>query len=88
MINKKKALFLLAEYGDAVVDFVGRKESIVCTTDFDNLYIRSIRRDQRFPLKGNILVFDWTNNIFAALPIKDIRNISPLSSVLGNKRDG
>ena len=39
-------------------------------------------------LKGNILVFNWTDNEFAALPIKDIKHISPLSTVLGNKRDG
>ena len=89
MINKKKALFLLSEYGDAVVDFTDRrKESIVCTTDFDNKYIQSIKRTQRFPLKGNILVFNWTDNEFAALPIKSIKNISPLSNVLGNKKNG
>lgn len=89
MINKKKALFLLSEYGDAVVDFVDRrKDSIVCTTDFDNKYIRNIRRTNRFPLKGNILVFNWTDNEFAALPIKLIRSITPLSTVLGNKKNG
>jgi len=89
MINKKKALFLLTEYGDATIDFMDRrKESVVCTTDFNNKHIRSIRRTQRFPLKGNILVFNWTDNQFAAIPIKDIRNITPLSTVLGNKRDG
>jgi len=90
MINKKKALFLLQEYGDAIIDFVGHvhKPSIVVTADFKNKYIQSIRRTQRFTLKGNILVFDWTNNQFIAIPIKEIKSISPLSTVLGNKRDG
>lgn len=89
MINKRTALFLLSQYGDAFIDFTNRKrESILATIDFNNKYIRSIKRTQRFPLKGNILIFDWTNNQFDAIPLKDIRVISPLSTLLGNKRDG
>lgn len=88
MINKKRALYLLNEYGDAIVDFVGRKDSIVVTSDFNNKYIRSIKRTQRFSLKGNILVFSWTDNEFTILPIKEVRNITPLANVLGNTRDG
>lgn len=90
MINKKKALFLFDMYGDAVVDFVGRTaaSSIVCTTDFNNKYIKSIKRSKRFSLKGNILVFDWTNNEFSALAVKDIKSITALSTILGNKKDG
>lgn len=88
MINKKTALFLLNQYGDSVIDFMDRRrESIVGTVEFNNKYIKSIRRTQRFPLKGNILIFDWTNNKFDAIPLRDIRVISPLSAILGNKRD-
>lgn len=88
MINKKKALFLLQEYGDAIIDFTDiRKPSIVVTSDFKNKHIQGIRRTQRFTLKGNILVFNWTDNEFMAIPTKEIRTITPLSSVLGNKRD-
>lgn len=94
MINKKKALYLLSEYGDAIIDFFyipppnGPMDSVVVTTDFNNSYIRSINRTQRFSLKGNILVFNWTDNKFDAIPIKYIKNITPLSTILGNKRDG
>lgn len=84
MINKKKALFLLQEYGDSVVDFTAGIAPIVCTTDFNNKYIRSIKKTKRFSLKGSILVFDWTNNCFSALEMKDIKKISPLSSILNN----
>lgn len=88
MINKKKALYLLQEYGDAVIDFSDRhKASIVVTTDFNNKYIKSIKRTKRFTLKGNILLFDWTNNEFIAVSTREIRTISPLATILGNQRD-
>lgn len=88
MINKRKVLSLLEQYGDAVIEFYKGREPVLCTTDFDNKYIRSIRRTQKFQLKGSILVFNWTDNEFAAIPVKDIRSIIPLSNILGNKKDG
>lgn len=87
-MNKKKALFLLTEFGDAVLEFNNNSEPCLVTTDFSEPYIRSIRRTEKFPLKGNILLFNWTDNKFAAIPTNTIKNIIPLSTILRNKRDG
>lgn len=85
MINKRKAITQMNEYGDFIVDFVyDIKDPVCCTTDFKNKYIRSIRRTKRFQFKGNILVFNWTDNEFQAIPIKDIKRITPLSNILNN----
>lgn len=86
MINKKRAITQMKEYGDFIVDMVNGR-SIAATIDFTTPYIRRIRRYKRFQFKGNILVFNWTDNEFEALPINTIRFISPMSKILNNIRD-
>ncbi len=86
MINKRAAIKLMVEYGDFIIDYMyGRLEPVVCTTDFKNKYIKNIRRNKRFNLKGCILVFNWTDNEFQAIPTSDIFKVTPLSSILNNK---
>ena len=87
-MNKKKALHLMTEFGDAILEFNDGRKPILATTDFSNKYIKSIRRTEKFALRGNILMFNWTNNMFAAVPTHVIRNITPLTSILRNVRDG
>lgn len=88
MINKRKAVHLFREFGDAVVEFTNKTPPALCTTDFNNKYIKKIKRKKIFPLKGNILVFNWTENEFQAIPTKYIKKLTPLNSILGNKKDG
>jgi len=88
MLNKRQIVALFRQFGDAVVEFTDGAEPALCTTDFKNKYIKSIRRTERFSLKGNILLFNWTDNEFQAIPVKRIKNLIPLSSILENKRDG
>lgn len=88
MINKNYLIKTMKAYGDFVIDFYGDRigeQSICATIDFDNKYIRSIRRTERFSFKGNILVFDWTNNKFDAIPLNKIKKVTPLASILQNK---
>jgi len=93
MINKKFLIKMMSNYGDFIIDFQNKvvngewvnREPICATTDFSTKYIRNIRRTERFPFKGNILVFNWTDNKFEAIPLKTIKGISPLSSILKNK---
>lgn len=87
MINKKRAINMMRDFSDFIIDFSNKRESIAATIDFDNKYIRSIRRYKNFQFKGNILIFNWTDNDFEAIPIKDIARITPLSSILDNIKD-
>ena len=82
-MTKNKVLYLLREFEDAVVDIKG-STSIVCTTNFKTKYIKQIRRTEKFSLKDNVLVFSWTDNKFAALPVRSIIKVAPLSSLLRN----
>lgn len=77
---------MMKEFGDFILDLPNRR-SIAATIDFSTKYIKSIRRYERFQFKGNILVFNWTDNKFEALPTESIRSITPLSSILNNVRD-
>jgi len=88
MIHKKKAIYKLREFGDAIITIIGEtgKREIAATIDFDNKYIKSIRKYKRFQFKGNILVFNWTDNIFEAIPTRTIVNIEPMSGILNNVR--
>lgn len=86
MMNKRKAISLLQEFGDAII-YLTNRQPIAVTTDFSTPYIKNIRRYQRFQFKGNILVFNWTDNKFEAIPVKTLKSITPLSSILNNTRD-
>ncbi len=86
MINKKRAISLLQEFGDSVIDLYNGTPSVV-TIDFSTPYIKTIRRTERFQFKGNVLIFNWTTNKFEAIPVRDIKAISPLSNILKNVRD-
>jgi hypothetical protein len=84
MINKRNAIFMLKNFGDAIIDFKDRREPILCTIDFNNKYIRMERREARQKLKGGILVFDWTNYKYDIIKVSDIYSITALSEVLQN----
>ena len=87
-VNKRKVISLLNDFGDAIVEFNNGDEAVLVTTDFSVNYIRKSKRIKRVSLKGKMLVFDWTNNTFATFLTKDVKNIIPLSKVLGNRRHG
>ena len=84
MIGKKYAIELLKRNGDSIIELTNG-EAILATTNFDNKYIRRIRRTKKFSLKGCILLFDWTNNKHDAINVRDIKKITPLSSILQNE---
>ena len=85
-MQKRQILTLLSRYGDAIVEERG-KEPSCCTTDFNNKYIKKIRRTEHFSLKGAVLVFDWTLNEFRALKVEDVKRVEPLAGILQNIGD-
>lgn len=87
-MNKRKVISLLNDFGDAIIEFNNGDQPICATTDFSVPYIKKSRRLKRISLKGKMLVFDWSNNTFATFMTKDVKNIIPLSKLLGNKRHG
>lgn len=85
MINKRSALSMLKNFGDAVIEFKDRhREPVACTLDFSNKYIKRVKRDIKQSLKGGILVFDWTNYKYDVIKVSDIWNITPMSDILQN----
>jgi hypothetical protein len=85
-MNKFQCLKMLENNGDSVITIRG-EEAIVATTDFSTQYIRNKRFIKLPKDKGVILVFSWTDDQFKAIDISKIKNIKPLSDILGNIRD-
>jgi hypothetical protein len=84
MINKRNAISMLKNFGDAIIDFRDRRDPILCTIEFNNKYIRREKRDIKQSLKGGILVFDWTNYKYDIIKVNDIYSITALSDILQN----
>lgn len=84
MINKRNAIFMIKNFGDAIIDFKDRRESILCTIDFNNKYIKKEKRDIKQSLKGGILIFDWTNYKYDVIRVNEIYSITALSDILQN----
>lgn len=83
-MNKKYALGKLYEFGDAVVNMRDGR-SFLATTDFSNKYIRRIRRKRVVNLKGKIIVFNWTDNVYEDILSHDISFMTPLGKILNNQ---
>lgn len=85
-MNKFHILTFMKSNGDSILT-LKNEDDIVATTDFSTKYIRD-KKYGRFIIKKNqILVFSWTDDKFRNLEIDVIKNIKPLASLLGNKRD-
>jgi hypothetical protein len=84
MINKRNAISMLKNFGDAIIDFRDRRDPILCTIEFNNKYIRREKRDIKQSLKGGILIFDWTNYKYDIIKVNDIYSITALSDILQN----
>lgn len=73
--------------GDSTVTF-NDNSAIVATTDFSTKYI-VMKRSPKLPFnKSNIIMWSWTEDKMISVPFNTIKNIKPLSDVLGNVRDG
>ena len=84
-MNKFTALKSLEKNGDSAITLISTKEDIVVTTDFSIDYIKQKKRRKFSKVKNIILVFSWTDNRFRDINAADIKNIIPLSKILGNK---
>jgi len=60
------------------------KLDIGCTTNFNNEYIRKLRK-RKFNTNGNVLVFSWTENRFRIIAPHMVTNVTPLASILRNE---
>jgi hypothetical protein len=84
MINKRSAISMLKNFGDAIIEFKDRREPILCTIEFNNKYIKKEKRDIKQNLKGGILIFDWTNYKYDIIKVNEIYSITALSDILQN----
>jgi hypothetical protein len=84
MINKRNAISMLKNFGDAIIEFKDRREPILCTIEFNNKYIKREKRDIKQNLKGGILIFDWTNYKYDIIRVNEIYSITALSDILQN----
>jgi len=83
-VNKKYALGKLYEFGDALVNMRDGR-TFLATTDFSNKYIRRIRRKRVANLKGKIIVFNWSDNVYEDLLSHEISFLTPLGKILNNE---
>lgn len=78
---------MMQNNGDSVLTLKGEAD-IVATTDFSTKYIKRKRYGKYTIEKGAILVFSWTDDKFRNINVEDIKNIKPLSDLLGNVSNG
>lgn len=81
---KSRFLETLSKNGDSIVEFKDRSEPIGCTVDFNNKYIKSIKKPFLKDFNKGILVFSWTDNQYKLLEPENIWKITPLAKVLNN----
>ena len=86
-MNKFQVLNLMRTNGDSVLTLLGDSD-IVATTDFSNKYIKKKKFGKFTIQKDCILLYSWTDDKFRNIEFKKIKVIKPLSSILGNIRDG
>ena len=83
-MRKEQIRNSLIKHGESIVNFrsVNSKKLkyIVCTTDFDNPYIKTKSRPQE--QKDKILVFCWDSDTFKQLNTNLITSVEPLNKVL------
>lgn len=84
-MNKFSCLKIMQANGDSVLT-LNSEPDIVGTTDFSTKYIKNKRYGKYSIEKNSILLFSWTDDKFRNINVKDVRNIKPLSELLGNKR--
>jgi hypothetical protein len=75
---------MLENNGDSVLT-LKEESDIVATIDFSTPYIKNKRYGKYTMEKNAILVFSWTDDKFRNIEVKNIKNIKPLSDILGNK---
>jgi hypothetical protein len=86
-MNKFQVIKLMNNNGDSVISLRGEPD-IVATLDFSTPYIKR-KKFQKLPRdKDLILAFSWTDDNFRTIEIPNIKNIKPLSDILGNKPHG
>lgn len=83
-MNKFSCLKMLENNGDSVLT-LKEESDIVATIDFSTPYIKNKRYGKYTMEKNAILVFSWTDDKFRNIEVKNIKNIKPLSDILGNK---
>lgn len=83
-MNKFEIVKKLRANGDSIITVKGKDDGKLVTTNFAEPYIKS-KRAKRFTIqKDSILLFSWTDDKFENIKVRDIRTITPLSSILKN----
>ena len=82
-MNKFDILNKLKNYGDSLF-VTSQKEAFLCTTDFNNAYIKRFGR-RKFN-KKEILTFSWTDNGFRSIQPETVVSITPLEKILNNPK--
>lgn len=83
-MNKFQIVKQLRNNGDSIIVLYSNTDGILATTDFSERYIKR-KKSQRYTIqKDCILLFSWTDNEFKNIKVKDIKQITPLASLLRN----
>lgn len=83
-MNKRYTLHKLFEFGDAVIHMKNGRD-FLATIDFNNNYIKKVKRPKFGNLKRKVLVFNYTDWCFESIVSDDIVYITPLANILKNE---
>jgi len=87
-VTKQELQYLLREYGDAVITYrsenSGKLKYNVCTSDFDNTYIKG-KSNRAEEGEDSILLFCWDCDSFRLIKPSRIKSVVPLASILRNE---
>ena len=74
----------LISYGESIVNYRSANSKklkyVVCTTDFDNPYIKD--KSVPYEQSNRILVFCWDSDTFKQLNTELVTSVEPLNKVL------
>ncbi len=87
-MRKEQIRNSLSSNGDSIVNYRSinskKLKYVVCTTDFDNDYIKT--KPQPREQKDRILVFCWDSDSFKQLNTGLVTSVEPLNKVLREAR--
>lgn len=87
-MRKEDLKTLLTEYGDATITYRSANSNKlkynVCTTDFDNDYIRS-KNNRTTEGEDTVLMFCWDCDSFRLIKAENVKSVVPLASILKNE---
>lgn len=88
-MKKEELAGLVTDYGDAIITYRSENSNKlkynVCTLDFSTPYIQA-KKNRAKETDETLLMFCWDTDSYRLIKVKNVTNVTALSSVLRNER--